>query len=104
MADQLAPHFLPVYGYPVVLAPNLSELARGGAVFDAAYCNSPLCAPSRFSMMTDIGAYDNASRSPRRFPPSPTVYDPTTPAPDGGPADAPPPAGCGRPSASTACI
>ena len=66
MADQLAPHFLPVYGHPVVLAPNLSELARGGAVFDAAYCNSPLCAPSRFSMMTgrmpsDIGAYDNAS-------------------------------------------
>ena len=65
-ADQLAPHFLPVYGHPVVLAPNLSELARGGAVFDAAYCNSPLCAPSRFSMMTgrmpsDIGAYDNAS-------------------------------------------
>ncbi len=65
-ADQLAPHFLPVYGHPVALAPNLSDLARGGAVFDAAYCNSPLCAPSRFSMMTgrmpsDIGAYDNAS-------------------------------------------
>ena len=66
MADQLAPHFLPVYGHPVVLAPNLSELARGGAVFDAAYCNPPLCAPSRFSMMTgrmpsDIGACGNAS-------------------------------------------
>ena len=65
-ADQLAPHFLPVYGHPVTLAPNLSELAGSGAVFDSAYCNSPLCAPSRFSMMTgqmpsDIGAYDNAS-------------------------------------------
>ena len=65
-ADQLAPHFLPAYGHPGVLAPHISELARAGAVFDAAYCNSPLCAPSRFSMMTgqmpsDIGAYDNAS-------------------------------------------
>ena len=65
-ADQLAPHFLPFYGHPVVLAPHLSELAGRGAVFDAAYCNSPLCAPSRFSMMTgrmpsEIGAYDNAS-------------------------------------------
>ena len=65
-ADQLAPHFLPAYGHPVTLAPNLSELARGGAVFDSAYCNSPLCAPSRYSMLTgrmpsDIGAHDNAS-------------------------------------------
>ena len=65
-ADQLAPHSLPAYGHPVTLAPHLSGLAEGGAVFDAAYCNSPLCAPSRFSMMTgrmpsDIGAYDNAS-------------------------------------------
>ena len=65
-ADQLAPHFLPFYGRSVVSAPHLSELARNGAVFDAAYCNSPLCAPSRFSMLTGlmpshIGAYDNAS-------------------------------------------
>ena len=71
-ADQLAPHFLPVYGHPVTTAPHLSKLAREGTVFDAAYCNSPLCAPSRLSMLTglmpsDIGAYDNAS------PLSPTI-------------------------------
>lgn len=65
-ADQLAPHFLPAYGHPVTLAPHLSGLAAGGAVFDAAYCNSPLCAPSRSSMLTgrmpsEIGVHDNAS-------------------------------------------
>jgi choline-sulfatase len=65
-ADQLAPHFLAAYGHRVTLTPYLSELAGSGAVFDAAYCNSPLCAPSRASMLTgrmpsEIGAYDNAT-------------------------------------------
>jgi len=42
-------------------------------VFDSAYCNSPLCAPSRFSMMSGqlpsrIGAYDNACEFPASIP------------------------------------
>lgn len=72
-ADQLAPQFLPAYGHPVVQAPNLSRLAAEGMVFDAAYCNSPLCAPSRFSMMTGrlptrIEAWDNASQLSSEIP------------------------------------
>lgn len=44
---------------------NLDALAAGGVVFDSAYCPSPLCAPSRMSMVsgqlpTKIGSYDNA--------------------------------------------
>ena len=66
MADQMAPGFLPIHGHPVVKTPHLSTLAERGAVFDSAYCPSPLCAPSRFSMMAGrrpagIGAYDNAA-------------------------------------------
>lgn len=73
MADQLAPQFTGAYGHPVVKTPHMDALAARGMRFDAAYCNSPLCAPSRFTMMagrhvTQIGAYDNASEFPASIP------------------------------------
>jgi len=66
MADQMAPAFLPVYGHPLVRAPNMALLARDGVVFDSAYCASPLCAPSRASFMSGLmpsrtRVYDNAA-------------------------------------------
>jgi len=73
MADQLAPHFTGAYGHPVVKTPHMDALAKRGSRFDAAYCNSPLCAPSRFSFMagqliTRIAAYDNAAEFPATIP------------------------------------
>ena len=53
MADQLAPQFLPCYDHQIVKAPNIDNLARGGVIFKNAYTNSPLCAPSRFVMMSE---------------------------------------------------
>jgi choline-sulfatase len=72
MADQIAAPALPIYGHRVVKAPHLDTLAAHGVVFDAAYCNFPVCAPSRFSMQTGmlatrIGAYDNAAEFPASY-------------------------------------
>ena len=66
MADQLAPHFTGAYGHPLVRTPAMDTLVERGTRFDAAYCPSPLCAPSRFAMLTGrpvsaIGAWDNAA-------------------------------------------
>ncbi|MEQ9260412.1 MAG: choline-sulfatase [Roseovarius sp.] len=66
MADQLAPQLTGAYGHPLAKTPHLDALAARGMRFDAAYCNAPLCAPSRFAFMSGqlisrIAAYDNAS-------------------------------------------
>jgi choline-sulfatase len=69
MADQLAASWLPAHGHAVVRAPRLSALAEESTVFDAAYCASPLCAPSRAALLTGrlpsrTGVYDNAAELP----------------------------------------
>lgn len=72
MADQMSATAMPFSGGPAV-APNIERLADEGVAFEAAYCNSPLCAPSRFSMLSGqlpsrIGGYDNAAEFPATVP------------------------------------
>jgi choline-sulfatase len=73
MADQLAAGALAVYGGRTARTPHIDALAERGVVFDSFYCNSPLCAPSRFSLLAGqlpsrIGAYDNAAEFPAEVP------------------------------------
>ncbi|KAJ9656990.1 hypothetical protein H2198_004590 [Neophaeococcomyces mojaviensis] len=66
MADQLAAPLLKMYNSKSqIKTPNLDKLAAKSVVFDSAYCPSPLCGPSRMSLISGLlvsklGAYDNA--------------------------------------------
>ncbi|MEM7195601.1 MAG: choline-sulfatase [Pseudomonadota bacterium] len=72
-ADQMTALALKAYGNRFCHSPALDRLADTGAVFENAYCNFPLCAPSRFSMAagqlcSQIGAFDNAAEFPAEIP------------------------------------
>ncbi len=71
--DQLTAFALGAYGCEFAKTPHIDALAHNGAVFENAYCNFPLCAPSRYSMASGqlasrIGAYDNAVEFPASIP------------------------------------
>jgi len=73
MADQLSALATSPYGNPDVLTPTMERMAARGTVFGHSYCNSPLCAPSRASMMTGqlsgrLPVNDNSEELPSTVP------------------------------------
>jgi choline-sulfatase len=66
MSDEHSRRVLGCYGNEVVRTPHLDRLAAEGTLFENAYCNDPICVPSRASFATgryvhEIGTWDNAT-------------------------------------------
>jgi len=59
--DQQRYDTLGVTGNTFVHTPNLDRLAAAGVLFDRAYCQNPLCTPSRASFLT--GRYPRTTRA-----------------------------------------
>ncbi len=59
MVDQHVRSALGCAGHPVVRTPNIDRLAARGALFERAYCPSPVCGPSRASIFS--GLYPSVS-------------------------------------------
>src|SRR5581483_3971788 len=59
LSDQHSPRVLGCYGDPLGVTPHLDGLAARGAVFDQLYCPSPICVPSRMSMLTGRHPHQN---------------------------------------------
>jgi len=52
MCDQLRADYLSCYGHPHIATKNIDSLASRGLQFNNAYCQAPLCGPSRASFYT----------------------------------------------------
>ena len=57
MSDEHSPHAIGCESNDIVQTPNLDQLAASGTYFESAYCQVPLCTPSRMCMLTGKHAH-----------------------------------------------
>jgi choline-sulfatase len=66
LSDEHSRRILGCYGNAIVRTPTLDALAARGTRFASAYCQTPICVPSRASLATGryahaLGAWDNGT-------------------------------------------
>lgn len=67
MTDQHNAHTLGCYGSREVKTPNMDRLAREGALFESAFCQTGQCCPSRYSIWTGLYARTHGLYSNRQL-------------------------------------
>ncbi len=72
-SDQHSKRTAGCYGNKEVITPHLDKLSREGVTMDNAYCNNPICTPSRMCMISgqyahNFGYYGLMGKKPENLP------------------------------------
>src|SRR3977135_1320625 len=71
LADDLAAWMLGCYGNKEIKTPNIDNLARGGMRFANNFCCTPICSPSRATLLPGTLPRPRGPLVPRTRPPPP---------------------------------
>lgn len=63
ITDQQRADWLSCMGNQYLETPNIDKIASQGVVFERAYCNTPLCMPSRYTMWTGLHSSSHGIRT-----------------------------------------
>lgn len=79
MSDEHSTHAAGWLGNPLIRTPALDGLAKRGAAFTSAYCQNPICVPSRASFLTgrmpsNVGVFGNDGGLRQGVPTMATVF------------------------------
>ena len=74
LVDQLRYDVFSHRGCRIIDTPHIDRLVNQGAVFEEAICSSPLCGPSRASLLSGCYAYDGTFIHRNRNPDQPSCF------------------------------
>jgi len=64
---QIAGYRQDLHGLPRMITPHIDQLAASGTLFERAFCNIPLCGPSRLSVLSGLRPFKSPGQAHGRF-------------------------------------